>query len=88
APPAAAPAPPPPGTFSVQVGASRDRAEADRIAGKFRSSGARVEEADVPGKGTWYRVRVGSFPTREAAERYLRDLARETGVKGYVASNP
>jgi cell division septation protein DedD len=72
----------------VQVGASQDRAEADRIAAKFRSYGPRVEEAEVAGKGTWYRVRVGSFPTREAAERYLRDLARETGVKGYVASSP
>jgi cell division septation protein DedD len=80
--------PPPPGAFSVQVGASQDRAEADRIAAKFRSYGPRVEEAEVAGKGTWYRVRVGSFPTREAAERYLRDLARETGVKGYVASSP
>jgi len=92
APPAetAAPAPPEPapGTFSVQVGASQDRAEAERIAGRFRSYGPRVEAAEIAGKGTWFRVRVGSFPTREAAERYLKDLVRETGAKGYVAPNP
>ena len=23
--------------------------------------------ADIPGKGTWHRVRVGSFPDRDAA---------------------
>jgi cell division septation protein DedD len=89
-PEAAAPAIPAPaaGAFSVQVGASKDKAEAERIAGRFRSYGPRVEEAEIAGKGTWFRVRVGSFPTREAAERYREDLSRETGVKGYVASNP
>jgi cell division protein FtsN len=33
----------------------------------------------------FYRVRVGSFDTKEAAQRYLRDVARETGAKGIVA---
>jgi cell division septation protein DedD len=31
-------------------------------------------------------VRVGAFESKDAAERYRKDLARETGVKGYVAS--
>jgi cell division protein FtsN len=93
APPPAAAAPPddaPPaaGPFSIQVGASQERAEAERIAARFKSYRPRVEAAEIAGKGTWYRVRVGSFETREAADRYLKDLARETGVKGYVASSP
>jgi cell division septation protein DedD len=29
-------------------------------------------------------VRVGAFDTKQAAERYLRDVARETGAKGFV----
>ena len=41
-------------------------------------------EVDIPGKGRWYRVRLGSFDTREAAERYRRDLEEQTGSKGYV----
>ena len=60
----------------VQVGSTQERFEAERIAARFASSGARVSAADVPGKGRWYRVRVGSFETREAADRYLRDLER------------
>ena len=32
----------------------------------------------------FYRVRVGAFETRQEAERYLRDVARETGAKGFV----
>ncbi len=41
----------------------------------------------MQGKGRWYRVRVGSFETREAAERYRHDVSRETGVAGYVTAS-
>jgi len=74
------------GAFVVQVGATQERFEAERIAARFASRGARVVVADVPGKGRVYRVRLGSFETREAADRYLRDLERTTGAKGFVAS--
>ena len=47
-----------------------------------RRSAPAIEEADVPGKGRFYRVRVGAFDSREAADRYLRDVARETGREG------
>lgn len=83
--PAAAPQPEP-GAFAVQVGATQERAEADRIAEKFRAHRPRVVEAVVPGKGHWYRVKLGTFETKAEAERYLRDLARETGAKGFVTS--
>ncbi len=87
--PKAAPAPRGPaakGAWVVQVGATQERFEADRIAARFASRGARVLVADVPGKGRVYRVRMGSFETREAADRYLRDLERTTGAKGFVAT--
>ena len=74
------------GAWVVQVGSTQERFEAERIAARFASRGARVTVADVPGKGRWYRVRVGSFDTREAADRYLRDLERTTGAKGFVAN--
>lgn len=93
APPAvAAPAPalpaarPGPAAFTIQVGASQDRAEADRLADRYRAHRPRVVEAVVPGKGRWYRVKLGAFETRADAERYLSDLARETGAKGFVTS--
>jgi cell division septation protein DedD len=95
APPKGAPAPAAPslrpasaakGAWVVQVGSTQDRVEADRIAARFATRGARVVVADVPGKGRWYRVRLGSFETREAADRYLRDMERSTGAKGFVAT--
>jgi cell division septation protein DedD len=89
APPARAPeeeaAPPALGPWTVQLAASEDRGEAERLAARFASLNPRIEEAVVPGKGRFFRVRVGSFETKEAAQRYLRDVARETGAKGIVA---
>lgn len=87
--PPPAPIPPPassPSTrpWTVQLAAAQERAEAERIAARFATLNPRIEEADVPGKGRFWRVRVGGFDTKEAAERYLRDVARETGAKGFV----
>ncbi len=76
------------GGFSVQIGATQDRAEADRLATKYKAYHPRVETADIGDKGRWYRVRVGAFGSRDEAKRYLADLTRETGVKGMVTSGP
>jgi cell division septation protein DedD len=90
APPTAPPEAPPPAAdppakpWTVQLAASSDRAEAERLASRFATLRPRVEEAVVPGKGLFFRVRVGGFETKDEAQRYLRDLARETGAKGIV----
>ncbi|HEX9401646.1 MAG TPA: SPOR domain-containing protein [Anaeromyxobacter sp.] len=84
APPAPAVKPPPLKAWTVQLAASEDRSEAERLATRFSSLNPRIEEAVVAGKGRFFRVRVGSFDTKESAQRYLRDVARETGAKGIV----
>ncbi len=84
------PMPAPPGdhgAFSIQVGASQDLGEAQRILDRFKGHRGRIVAAEIPGKGRWYRVRLGSFAAKPDAERFLQDLARETGVKGFVAPN-
>ncbi len=73
--------------WTVQLAASQDRAEAERMASRFASLNPRIEEADVAGKGRFFRVRVGGFDSREDAERYLRDVARETGARGFVTAS-
>jgi cell division septation protein DedD len=87
APPAARTEPAAPASlkpWTVQLAAAEDRADAERVAARFASLNPRIEEAFVPGKGRFFRVRVGSFDTKEAAQRYVRDVARETGAKGIV----
>jgi len=74
------------GGFAVQLGAAQSRAEAERLATRFRAYHPRVEAAAVTGKGRWYRVRAGSFDSRDAAERLRREIARGTGASGYVVA--
>jgi cell division septation protein DedD len=83
--PTAAPVPAPTGKgFTVQLASAQSRDDANKVVAKVKSHGPRVVEADVPGKGHFFRVRVGRFDSRDAAERFRDDLARETGMKGLV----
>jgi cell division septation protein DedD len=77
----------PGGDFTLQISAFQSRAEADRFAARLRDRGYApyIVAAEVPRKGTWYRVRMGSFKTREAAARYLADFQRETNIQAFVA---
>ena len=76
----------PDGNFTLQLSAFQDRAEADRFAATLRDKGYApfIVEAQVPAKGTWFRVRMGRFPTRDAAGRYLADFKRETSIDAIV----
>ncbi len=76
------------GAFTLQLGASPSRDDAERQASRLREKGYApyIVAAEVPGKGTWYRVRMGSFPTKDAATRYLQDFKRETQAEAFVAS--
>ena len=55
--------------FVVQVAAFRSSSISENEAGKYRDKGynAFVEDAEIPGRGTWYRVRVGNFNSKEEA---------------------
>ena len=78
----------PSGAFTLQLGASPNREDAERMVSRLREKGYApyIVTAEVPGKGTFYRVRMGSFPTREAAGRYLEDFKRETKTEAFVAA--
>jgi DedD protein len=75
------------GGFTLQLSASQSKAEADKFAGRLKDQGYApyIIQADVPGRGTWYRVRMGSFASKEAATRYLQDFRRETRLEAFVA---
>lgn len=77
------------GAFTLQLSAFQSKAEADKFSGRLRDRGYApyIVTAEVPKKGTWYRVRMGSFPTKEAAGRYLADFKRETQLEAFVAGS-
>lgn len=76
------------GSWTLQLSAYQDKAEAERFAAGLRDKGYApyVIEADVAGKGVWYRVRMGRFGTKDAATTYLSDFKRETSIAGIVTS--
>jgi DedD protein len=76
------------GAWSIQLAAYQDRGEADRFAAGLRDKGYApyIVEASVPGKGTWFRVRMGRFGTKDAAGRYLEDFKRETAMNAIVTA--
>ena len=64
--------------FVVQVAAFRSKSISENEAGKYRNKGfnAFVEAAEIPGRGTWYRVRVGNFNSKEEAQIFSNKNVR------------
>ena len=80
----AAPAPPHDG-FAVQLAAFADDKGANALAGRLKKSGyAAYTEPLKTSKGTLWRVRVGPYPSREAALT-ARDKLKTEGQSGIVA---
>lgn len=73
------------GNFLLQLSSFQDRAEADAFAHRFSGQNAYVVASEVPGKGLWYRVRVGSYGTMKDAAAAKTAFEREHGVIAYVA---
>jgi DedD protein len=49
--------------FMLQIGSFPERAEAEAFAATFAAERPVVIQSEIPGKGTWYRVRLGGFQT-------------------------
>jgi DedD protein len=76
------------GGYQLQVSSFRTQGEAQAFADQLRarSHKAFVVEAHVPGRGTWFRVRIGPFQSQRAASQYRAGFeAREHVVPFIVA---
>ena len=73
------------GRFAVQVEASPARAEAEARVEQLEAQGveAYIVKSLVPGKGLFFRVRVGDFAARAAAERYGQQLKTQGTVRDF-----
>lgn len=62
------------GKYTIQLYANQSKAAAQDFADAFIVKGYDViiNEAEIPGKGTWYRVSVGAFDSIEEAKTYLQ----------------
>ena len=76
------------GRYAVQIEASPARAEAEARVEQLDAQGvdAYLVESLVPGKGHFFRVRVGDFATRAAAEHYGRQLKAQGTVRDFFVA--
>jgi len=78
------------GAYTLQVVSYDSRDQADQFAGVLRSRGhkAYVVEAEVEGRGRFFRVRVGPFTTRREAESYQGQFENDEHMHTIVVSSP
>jgi cell division septation protein DedD len=78
------------GHFSIQVAAFKNADNSQRMVEKLKSQGFPAYHIQTPlanGSGHLYRVRVGAFEDRHAAETMLAKLQRRK-LKGLVVATP
>jgi DedD protein len=78
------------GKFTLTLASFKDkeRAIAYRNSLKKKDLDAFEWPVAIPGQGTWYRVSVGRFPTRKAAELYARRIEASLAMKPIVNEMP
>ena len=80
--------PDPTGSLAVQVASTKDADSADALVEKLKQLGyaAFSIKAEIPNKGTWYRVRVGPYETRSDADQVHQGLTRDK-FEGIIVKN-
>lgn len=75
-----------PGGYQLQASSFRSEAEAQAFASALRKRGhrAHVERAEIPNRGTWYRVRIGPFKSRAEARAYRAHFERKEQLVPYI----
>jgi cell division septation protein DedD len=74
------------GDYTVQVGSSRSLEQATELKGRLSKKGyvVYVQTVDLTDKGTWHRVRVGSYRDKEGAERVASDIRSRESLPATV----
>jgi septal ring-binding cell division protein DamX len=72
------------GRFTLQLGSFPDRAEAEAFSQRFTPQGAYVMASEIPGKGVWYRVRVGDYASAKDAIAAKGSFEKQHNVIAYV----
>ncbi len=69
----------PGGQYTVQLGAFQNQTQANSLMNSLKSKGypAFVKQYETPDKKLWYRVRVGTFSTKQQAANYGDKLKKQ-----------
>ena len=74
--------------FTVQVASypDRDMAEEEMKRMKKRGYAAFIVSSELPDKGTWHRVRLGSFTNKASAEKLAKELRTKENLSPMVTA--
>jgi len=72
--------------YFVQAGSFQNADDAEKLKAKLALSGmeASLQKADVPGKGVWYRVRLGPYKGQAEANSAIASL-KQNGISNATA---
>jgi DedD protein len=74
------------GRFTLQLSSFQDRGEAEAFLARVKGDnpGAYMTEAQVEGKGTYFRIRVGRYPSYDAAIAAKAEFEARQQIIAYV----
>jgi cell division septation protein DedD len=72
--------------YTIQIAAYQEKEMAEEDVKKMKTRGyaAFIVSSTVPVKGTWYRVRLGSFASKAAAEKLQTQLQAKEGISSFI----
>jgi len=81
--------PAPAGKYTIQIGSHPALKEAAEQANTVEALGLQpyLRSAEIRGKGKWFRLYVGGFPTREAAEKTGQLYRDQHLIDSFVVAN-
>ncbi len=74
------------GDYTIQVSSFRSVEQASELKGRLSKKGyaAYVQSVDLSDKGTWHRVRVGSFRDKDGAEQVASEIRSRENLPALV----
>ncbi len=72
--------------YTLQIASYQEKSMADEDVKTLKQKGyaAFIQGTEIEGKGTWYRVRLGSFSNKASAEKLQKELQAKVGVAPFV----
>lgn len=76
------------GGLTIQIGSYNDMAQANAKVESLKAAGfeGRVATAEIPKRGTWYRVQVGRFADRDEAARYGAQMRAKGAAESVIVT--
>lgn len=76
------------GSWTLQVASYSDQGQAEARLASLKAANlpARMLKAEIPGKGTWYRIQIGGFGSREEAISNGGQLRARGVIQDFIAT--